>query len=144
MADVLWSFLGVLVTISAIILGACHLLRFEDFDSVRVNRFLQKNEANFTAFVIGHRGTTVDAPENTLTAFRVAAASGVHAVEFDVDFTKDGHAVIIHDTTVDRTTDGNGKVSEYTLAEIRKLNALAGFKNRYGFGNSSCIIAFYC
>ncbi|CAB3995962.1 glycerophosphodiester phosphodiesterase 1-like [Paramuricea clavata] len=101
----------------------------QDFDQVRVDKFFQKNGANTKAFVIGHRGSTMEAPENTLAAFRHAAENGADAVEFDVDFTKDGHAIVIHDATVDRTTNGTGGVCDYTLQEIRKLNALGDIKN---------------
>lgn len=73
--------------------------------------------------IIAHRGGSAEAPENTLAAFRTAKENGAAGVEFDVDFTKDGRAVVIHDSTVDRTTDGSGPVSEFTFEEIRKLDA---------------------
>ena len=75
--------------------------------------------------IIAHRGGSSEAPENTLAAFRTAKENGAACVEFDVDFTKDGRAVVIHDSTVDRTTDGSGAVSEFTFEEIRKLDASA-------------------
>ncbi|XP_028395219.1 glycerophosphodiester phosphodiesterase 1-like [Dendronephthya gigantea] len=130
MAEVFLTFFGIFCTLSAIIYGAYILLRFENFDPVRVHKFLQTNRPNKKEFVVGHRGTTLEGPENTLVAFRHAAESGADGVEFDVDFTKDGHAIIIHDATVDRTTDGTGYVSDYTLEEIKKLNAAGDFKNR--------------
>ena len=128
--EVFLTFVGIFCTFSAIIYGAYHFIRFENFDPVRVHKFLQTNKPNEKGFVIGHRGTTLEGPENTLVAFRHAAESGADGVEFDVDFTKDGHAIIMHDATVDRTTDGTGHVCDYTLEEIRKLNAAGGFKNR--------------
>ncbi len=132
MADNLFTFLGIFCTFMALFFGAYNFFRFENFDQVRVDNFLQKNGANNKAFVIGHRGSMLEAPENTLAAFRHAAESGADAVEFDVDFSKDGHAIVIHDATVDRTTDSSGRVCDYTLEEIRKLNALGDvFKNRY-------------
>ena len=133
MADSLLTFFGIFFTLLAIFYGAYHFLRFRDFDTVRVNKFLQKDGAKNKAFVIGHRGAMLEAPENTLDGFRHAAESGADAVEFDVDFTKDGHAIVIHDETVDRTTNGTGKICEITLEEIRKLNALGDIsdvKNR--------------
>jgi len=62
-------------------------------------------------------------PENTIAALKEAVRLGVHAVEFDVHWTKDRRLVLMHDSTVDRTSDGTGKVSDFTLAEIRKLDA---------------------
>lgn len=132
MADVL-LFLSVVITSLSIIAGAYHFLCFEKYDSNKVQAFLRGDRPANSPIMIGHRGAMLDAPENTLTAFRVAAESGAFGVEFDVDFTKDGHAVIIHDATVDRTTDGQGKVNDYTLENIRKLNALGHFKESKEF-----------
>jgi len=73
--------------------------------------------------VVGHRGAAGHAPENTLGGFERAVEIGVDAVEFDVRESADGVAVVIHDATVDRTTDGVGAVSELTLDDLRTLNA---------------------
>lgn len=73
--------------------------------------------------VIAHRGTSGSAPENSLAAFRRALEIGAAAMELDVHRTADGEIVVIHDATVDRTTDGRGAVAGMTLAEIRKLDA---------------------
>lgn len=70
-----------------------------------------------------HRGAMGTHPENTLVAFREAVQAGAHMIEFDVQLTKDNEMVVIHDATVDRTTDGKGNVSELTLAEIQKMDA---------------------
>ncbi|HRQ89458.1 MAG TPA: glycerophosphodiester phosphodiesterase family protein [Bacteroidia bacterium] len=70
-----------------------------------------------------HRGAMTSHPENTLEAFAEAIRLGAAMIEFDVQLTRDGAMVLMHDATVDRTTDGTGKVSELTLAEIRKLDA---------------------
>ena len=75
------------------------------------------------AFVAGHRGDRADAPENTMPAFAAAAASGLEFVETDVQLTADGVPILMHDETVDRTTDGTGAVADLTLAEIRALDA---------------------
>ena len=71
--------------------------------------------------VVAHRGASVEHPENTIEAFEAAIDLGADAVEFDVRMTADGHAVVMHDPDVSRTTDGHGFVSELTLEEIRKL-----------------------
>jgi glycerophosphoryl diester phosphodiesterase len=67
-------------------------------------------------------------PENTLAAFRQAAALGADGIEMDVQRTKDGALIVIHDETVDRTTSGRGRVADLTLAEIRALDAGGGEK----------------
>ena len=71
--------------------------------------------------VVAHRGASIEHPENTIAAFEAAIGSGADAVEFDVRMTADGHAVVMHDPDVSRTTDGSDLVSEMTLEEIRKL-----------------------
>lgn len=71
--------------------------------------------------MVAHRGASVEHPENTIEAFEAAIEAGADAVEFDVRLTADGHAVVMHDPDVSRTTDGSGLVSEMTLDEIRKL-----------------------
>ncbi len=79
------------------------------------------------AFVAGHRGDRADAPENTMPAFEAAFAGGLEFVETDVQLTADGFAVLLHDETVDRTTDGTGAVAELTLAEVQALDAGSWF-----------------
>ncbi len=71
--------------------------------------------------VVAHRGASVEQPENTITAFEAAIDAGADAVEFDVRMTADGHAVVMHDPDVSRTTDGRGLVAEMTLEENRTL-----------------------
>jgi glycerophosphoryl diester phosphodiesterase len=77
--------------------------------------------------VVAHRGYAAVAPENTLAAFAGAVASGADWVEFDVRTTADGVPVVIHDRTVDRTTDGHGAVADLTSAQLRRLDAGAWF-----------------
>lgn len=72
---------------------------------------------------IAHRGGDATTPENTLAAFRNAIALGMDYLEFDVQMTADGHLIVIHDDTVDRTTNGTGAVKDLTLDEIRALDA---------------------
>ena len=69
--------------------------------------------------VHGHRGAAGLAPENTLAAFREAMALGVDALEMDLHVTRDGEVVIIHDETLDRTTDGQGSIADLTLEQIK-------------------------
>jgi glycerophosphoryl diester phosphodiesterase len=75
------------------------------------------------ALIVAHRGASRYAPENTLAAFRLALDQGVRAVECDVRLTKDDHLVVIHDATVDRTTDGSGLVSALSLDTVRGMDA---------------------
>ncbi len=77
---------------------------------------------------IGHRGAAGYEPENTLRSFRRALEIGVDMIELDVRRTKDGKVVVIHDDTVDRTTNGSGAIGEMTLAEIMELDAGRGEK----------------
>ncbi|MGH7511756.1 MAG: glycerophosphodiester phosphodiesterase [Gemmatimonadales bacterium] len=73
--------------------------------------------------VIAHRGASTYAPENTLAAFELAVSQGADAFELDVRLTRDGAAVVIHDDTLDRTTDLSGPVRARTLAELRLADA---------------------
>jgi len=75
---------------------------------------------------MGHRGAPVDEPENTLRSFKRALTAGVAAVELDVQLTRDGRLAVIHDDTLDRTTNGRGPVKDFTLAELQKLDAGKG------------------
>jgi glycerophosphoryl diester phosphodiesterase len=70
-----------------------------------------------------HRGAMATHPENTIPGFLAAIDAGAHMIEFDVALTRDSQIVVIHDATVDRTTNGSGKVSDYSLADIKKLDA---------------------
>lgn len=81
---------------------------------------------------IAHRGFSGKYPENTMLAFRKALEAGAEGIEFDVHMTKDDQLVIIHDELLDRTTDGTGLVRDYTLEELRRLDASAGFRGVFG------------
>jgi len=72
---------------------------------------------------LAHRGASSLAPENTIEAFRLALEAGAGGLELDVHMTRDGHIVVIHDATVDRTTSGTGAVSEMTIHELRGPDA---------------------
>ena len=80
--------------------------------------------------IVAHRGLLKHAPENTLANFRACLELRL-GFEFDVERTKDGHLVCIHDGTLDRTTNGSGKVSEKTLSEIRQLDAGSWFDSKF-------------
>ncbi len=73
--------------------------------------------------LFAHRGDSGGAPENTLAAFRRVRDTGADGVEFDVQATRDGVPVVIHDESLERTTDGRGLLQEHTLEEIRRLDA---------------------
>ena len=75
--------------------------------------------------LVAHRAAGLDAPENSLEAVRLAKKNGAKCIEFDVQLTADGHAVIFHDDEVDRVTDGTGDVAKMTLKEVRKLDIAA-------------------
>jgi glycerophosphoryl diester phosphodiesterase len=79
------------------------------------------------ALNIAHRGASAAAPANTLAAFQKAAELGADGVEFDVQLSADGVPVVIHDFTVDATTDGSGRVIDLTLAQLKQLDAGATF-----------------
>jgi glycerophosphoryl diester phosphodiesterase len=76
--------------------------------------------------IMGHRGAPVAEPENTLRSFERALDMGVAMMELDVQLTKDGRLAVIHDETLDRTTNGHGPVKDFTLAEIQRLDAGQG------------------
>ena len=80
---------------------------------------------------IAHRGASSYAPENTFAAFDLARSMGVKDIELDVHFTNDDHIVVIHDESVDRTTNGSGHVREMTLEKIRSLDAGLWFSSKF-------------
>jgi glycerophosphoryl diester phosphodiesterase len=80
--------------------------------------------------IIAHRGDSAHRPENTLAAFASALELGAELIEMDVQLTKDGAVVVIHDPSVDRTTDGRGRLRDLTLREVRKLSA--GYPVHFG------------
>jgi glycerophosphoryl diester phosphodiesterase len=75
---------------------------------------------------IGHRGVMGVEPENTIRSFVRAAGEGLDGIELDLHLSKDGQLIVMHDATVDRTTDGSGAISDFTLAELRELDAGQG------------------
>ncbi len=81
--------------------------------------------------VFGHRGARGYAPENTTESFSMAVEMGVDGVELDVHLSKDGELVVIHDDTVDRTTDGHGAVRDFTVEQLKKLDAGVKFGHKW-------------
>lgn len=81
--------------------------------------------------IVAHRGSSADAPENTIAAFRQAVTDGADAIELDVHLSKDKQIVVIHDDTLHRTTSGRGRVSQCSLAELKELSAGAWLNRRF-------------
>lgn len=88
-------------------------------------------EATTRPLNIGHRGASGEAPENTLAAFELALRQGADGIEFDVHLSADGIPVVIHDSRLNRTTSGRGRVRSHSLAELRHLDAGSWFNRRY-------------
>lgn len=82
-------------------------------------------------FLWAHRGASAIAPENTMAAFRAAEAEGADGIELDVQMSRDGIPIVIHDDTVDRTTDGRGKVGRMSLRQLRALDAGSWFDSGF-------------
>ena len=93
--------------------------------------------------VYAHRGFSGSYPENTMLAFKKAAETGCYGIELDVQLTKDGEIVVIHDEKIDRTTNGTGYVKDFTLAELKKFDASKLFPNQFK-GISVPSFAEYC
>ncbi|MFT4415650.1 glycerophosphodiester phosphodiesterase [Fredinandcohnia humi] len=83
--------------------------------------------------IFGHRGAAGSHPENTMISFKEAERVGADGIELDIQMTKDGVIVVIHDETVNRTTDGKGWIKDLTYKELKKLDASFKFKEQYGF-----------
>ncbi|WP_067560667.1 glycerophosphodiester phosphodiesterase [Halofilum ochraceum] len=92
----------------------------------------QRSGDGIPAFAnIAHRGASGSAPEATRPAFEQAVAAGADYLEMDIQMSRDGHLVAIHDTDLDRTTDGSGRVGEHTLAELKALDAGSWFNRAH-------------
>ena len=104
-------------------LGTDDLAIIHDMFKVEGNKFTENStpiaKGEQTISSIAHRGYSSLAPENTLSAYRYAYLAGFKYVECDVTFTKDGYAVLLHDSTIDRTSNGSGSIADMTLAEAR-------------------------
>jgi glycerophosphoryl diester phosphodiesterase len=84
-----------------------------------------------TPMVFAHRGASAFAPENTLISFQKAVESGAEAIELDVKLSSDNEVIVLHDQTLDRTTDGSGDLRTHTLASLRKLDAGSKFDPKF-------------
>ncbi|EOD01656.1 glycerophosphodiester phosphodiesterase [Caldisalinibacter kiritimatiensis] len=83
------------------------------------------------SLIIAHRGASGYAPENTISAFKMALEMVCDGIELDVHYSKDGHLIVCHDERVDRTTNGSGFIKDLTLNEIKKLDAGTWFDYKY-------------
>ncbi|MGE4304824.1 MAG: glycerophosphodiester phosphodiesterase family protein [Novosphingobium sp.] len=93
----------------------------------RAQKLVQRlRDPNGPAMIVAHRGCHVEFPENSLAAFRRCMMLGIDMIETDVQITRDGVLILMHDTSVDRTTNGSGKVADMTLAQIKKLRLRMG------------------
>ena len=86
--------------------------------------------ASRSILIVSHRADWRNAPENSLQAIRNCIEMGVDMVEIDLKKTKDGHLILMHDKTIDRTTTGKGKPEDYTLEELRKFRLKNGTNHR--------------
>jgi len=91
----------------------------------------QNTKENFKVEIIAHRGFSGVTPENTIASIKKAMEIGVDKIEIDVHLTKYNKVVVIHDASIDRTTNGKGKVKDYTLEEIRNFDAGSWFSKEY-------------
>lgn len=82
--------------------------------------------------LFAHRGASLHAPENTLEAFELGITQGANVLELDIHLTRDGEVVVMHDATLDRTTNGTGPVRDRTYAELEQLDAGYSFVDRGG------------
>jgi len=81
--------------------------------------------------IFAHRGASAYAPENTMAAFRLAAQQGVEAIELDAKLSADGEVIVIHDTTVDRTTNAKGEVRNFSVREFQQMDAGSHFSEEF-------------
>jgi len=92
---------------------------------------IKSKNNNKPPWIIGHRGFAAQYPENTLAAFQAAIAAGAAMIELDVMLSRDRKVVVIHDETLERTTNGRGAVADLTLAELKQLDAGSWYHPRF-------------
>lgn len=90
-------------------------------------------------YFVGHRGAAKEAPENTLLGFKFAFDNGVRCFELDVHLTKDGELAVIHDDTLDRTTNGKGHIGGYTMDELKRFDAGVLFPETHSAAQIPCL-----
>lgn len=108
-------FFGILVIAAIPLFLVFHAIKLPRYSEEKVRLFLEKTNGG----PIAHRGGK---PENTLAALSKAKSQGAFGVEVDLSLTKDGHAVLLHDATVDRTSNGKGRIDKLTLKEAKELD----------------------
>jgi glycerophosphoryl diester phosphodiesterase len=121
---IFWMLAGVL---SGLCLGGQMVCAGEKVKETRLPYWKGK----YPVMVIAHRGFSGRAPENTLASFRRAMEIGSDMIELDVQLSQDGKVVILHDDTLERTTNGRGRVADFTLAELKQLDAGSWFGPRF-------------
>ncbi|KAM7386887.1 hypothetical protein PAMA_009489 [Pampus argenteus] len=109
------------------------MFRFPPVPADQAGRVLRPRTPAGGVPVVAHRGGSHDAPENTLAAIREASRNGATGVELDLSFTADGVPVLMHDETVDRTTNGSGPVNKMQFSQLRRLDAAARHRLREKF-----------
>ena len=128
--------ISILVLIAAV---SYKVFKLQKHSIKKVREFLYEDNSSGKEIplIIGHRGGHFEAPENTISAIKTAKKNGSAAVELDLAFTEDGYGIVIHDETVDRTTNGTGEVDTKRFYEIRQLDATYKKKTlRYASGKT--------
>lgn len=110
-------------------LSSAHITDMEESSVYKLPQLYQDNGDNFV--VIAHRGASAYYPENTMAAFRGALEMNAEMIELDVMMSKDGVPVVFHDATLDDHTNGSGNIGDYTLDELRKLDAGSWFDSTF-------------
>lgn len=96
-----------------------------------IHSTMRKAMQSGKTLVFGHRGAMAAAPMNTLAAFQLAYEQAANGIELDVQLSKDGRLIVLHDFTVDETTDGQGNAADFTLAELKQLDAGSWFSPEF-------------
>jgi glycerophosphoryl diester phosphodiesterase len=81
--------------------------------------------------IFGHRGASAYAPMNTLPAFALAEEQGADGIELDIHLSRDGHLIVMHNSTIEETTDGSGAIRDMTLAQLKEMDAGGWFSERF-------------
>ncbi|XP_028267791.1 glycerophosphodiester phosphodiesterase 1-like [Parambassis ranga] len=110
------------------------MFRFPPLPAEQAGRVLRPRSPSGGVPVVANRGGSYDAPENTLAAIREASRNGATGVELDLSFTADGVPVLMHDETVDRTTNGSGPISKLPFVQLKRLDAAARHRLKDKFG----------
>ena len=103
-------------------------LVFPIFEPTSLQWYNKQDWSQSMTDIIAHRGSKGTHPENTCIAFRETVRVGAEGIELDVHLSKDGYLIVMHDETVDRTTDGHGEIQQLTLNELKQLDAGSWFQ----------------